>query len=178
MFNNLADKFRKWNRDRKYPYDPLVEESNYFKICHDITNYNGESIIEIELLRGPYAGTRYSISDIQILDEKSGKATFDVQVINFSENLSQDFANDARFQKILGDVFHIILENAINNYSNVRKEIIRDDVNEESREDYIEEPVKQRAVRKKGAAVSERGISSGKKRKNSVRGNKKVPPKV
>jgi hypothetical protein len=163
----LIDKLEKLYRDQKY------KEGEYFKVSTDNISSNG--ILPIELLKGPYSGTIYSYGTIGIdedLGYRGARASFDINIIKGFQNLTEN----PEFCKITGEVLLVVLEKAVHLQADkFESENLKD---EEIGEDYIEEPVPQRTVRKKNSAISKKRVSAGKKRKKSVRRSTKVRPPV
>lgn len=160
------DKIQSWNRKRKY------KQEKYFKVAVGVTS-NG--ILPIELLKGPFAGIIYSYGTINIgedLGHMGARASFDIEIIRGFENVIAD----PKFCKIAGDILLLMLDKAI--MTQAEKFIGGNTEDEEIGEDYIEEPVPQRTVRAKDSAISKKRVSSGSKRKNSVRGSSKVRPPI
>ena len=166
LFQPLIDKWEKWNRNRKYPKD------KYFRYVVD-----GE-MFAIELLQGPYKGVMYTYGHINIdedLGYKGANASFDFNVINADLTLEQryEYCNDSKLGKIVGQILLNVFEDIIKKQAET---FAKENLNEEVREDYFEEPVPQRTVRKKNPSVSKKRVSTGKKRKSPVRRGTKVRP--
>jgi len=166
LLQPIIDKLEKWNRNRKYRQDV------YFEIANDVPP-NG--ILPIRLLKGPYSGIIYSYGTISIGDDlgyRGHQASFDINIIEGPQNL----IDDEKFSKIIGEILLVVLESAIKcQVDKFESENLKD---EEIGENYTEEPVPQRTVRKKNSAVSKKRVSSGPKRKKSVRRSTKVRPPV
>ena len=166
LFQPFIDKYQKWDRDRKYP------EGKYFRVAYE-TKHNG--IMPIELLKGPFQGIIYSYGSVTIgedLGYMGSKAAFDIEIVKGPQNLIED----VKFCKITGDILLTIIEKAV--YAQADKFESENLADEEIGENYIEEPVPQRTVRKKDSAIPKKRISSGPKRKKPVRRHTKVRSKV
>ena len=167
LLQPIIDKYQRWNRERKYKRD------KYFKIS---TPPSDEllSILKVELLAGPYKGVVYSYGPITIGDDlghKGANASYEL-FINVGEN---NLLNDKKFTKIVSDILLLIIDEAVKAQA---EKFALENLNEEIREDYIEEPVPKRTVHEKDSAIPKKRISSGSKRKKPVRRNTKVRSKV
>jgi hypothetical protein len=158
------DKLNSWNRKRKYKRDV------YYRIAH---NANHTGIMPIELIKGPFKGIIYSYGAINIGDDLGyvgAQASFDIDIIRGEQNLLQD----VEFSKLVGDILLVTLEEALS----LQAEKMIGGLDEEIGEDYIEEPVPQRTVRKKDSAVSKKRVSTRKVGKKPVRRSAKVRSSV
>jgi len=167
LLQPIIDKYQRWNRERKYKRD------KYFKIS---TPPSDEllSILKVELLAGPYKGVVYSYGPITIGDNlgyRGADASYEL-FINVGEN---NLLNDKKFTKIVSDILLLIIDEAVKAQA---EKFALENLNEEIREDYIEEPVPQRTVSKKNPTVSKKRVSSGKKRKTGTRRGSKVRSSV
>jgi hypothetical protein len=121
-------------------------------------------LMRIELLKGPFKGIIYSYGDINFLEDlghRGSQASFDITILNadFTEKQKEKYVTDPNFSKVVGQILLVIIEKALQ--MQVQK-YYSENLNEEDREDYFEEPVPERTVPKKGSAVSEGRVSSGK----------------
>jgi hypothetical protein len=156
FFQPLVDKFQSNYRNWKY------NEDKYFKVT---TPSNDEDILQIELRRGKFKGIIYSYGPIKMNEDlgyKGKQASFDVSISNLdlSEKQKNDYMQNAKFCIIVGQILLVILEKAL--ASQVEK-YYRENLNEENREDYFEEPVPRRTVRSKNSTVSEERVPARKK---------------
>jgi len=161
MIDRVQASYRSW----KY------KENKYFKILTD-TDHNG--IMAIELIDGPFKGIIYSYGSINIGEDLGFlgcNATFDIDIIKGPQNITED----TRFCKIVGNILLVVLEEAV---SNMADKYFKDNLDEENREDYFEEPLPKRTVRSKDSSVPKKRISSRKSGKNPSRRNPKVRSKV
>ena len=171
LLQPLIDKWEKWRRHRKYP------ENKFFKIVTD-EKYDG--LLAIEILKGDYQGVLYTYGPISVDEElgyKGARASFDYNIIN--SNLSLDerhrLSNDEKLGKIVGEILLIALEKVVKHQADT---FAKENLDEEVRENYFEEPVPQRTVSKKDSTVSKKRVSSGKKRKTGTRRSSKVRSSV
>jgi hypothetical protein len=157
-------------------FPPNIERGKYYTICNynNIPSEAGTYTIE----KGPYRDTVFTIENVRIGDEagsfEAGLILFDRKII-FGGWTKHDFTKDPFFDTIVDRIFQIELRYCINNYANVRKEVLAD---EDDRTDYIEEPVAKRTVRKKSNSVPKKRILSKQKRKTNISGSKRVLSKV
>jgi len=156
FFQSLLDKLQSKYRNFKYT------EDKYFKVA---APSNEEDILQIELLRGKFKGIIYSYGPIKMNEDlgyKGKQASFDVSISNLdlSEKQKNDYMQNAKFCIIVGQILLVILEKAL--ASQVEK-YYRENLNEENREDYFEEPVPRRTVRSKNSTVSEERVPARKK---------------
>jgi len=161
LLQPFIDKYQSWNRKRKY------KENDYYRIATEVNS----GIVPIELLKGPFKGIIYSYGQINIdedLGHMGAKATFDVDIIKGPQNIIED----PKFSKLIGDILLVIMDLAVK--AQADKFISENLADEEIGESYIEEPIPRRTVREKDSAVSKKRVSTGKKRKKSVRGSTKV----
>jgi hypothetical protein len=127
-------------------------------------------LMRIELLKGPFKGIIYSYGDINFLEDlghRGSQASFDITILNndLTEKQKDKYITDTKFCKIVGQILLVIIEKALE--MQVQK-YYSENLNEEDREDYFEEPVPERTVRKKGSPVSESRVSSGEIREDSI----------
>jgi len=169
----FVDWLQKKHREWKY------KDGVYFKISS--VEVEG-GILPIELLKGRYSGTIYSYGAVNILedipDDDGGgaKASFDIIVEKYGKNLTENFSNDPKFIKEVGDIFLVVLEIALKTQAD--KYFNENLIDEENRENYTEEFIPRRTVRSKNSSVPKKRVSSGKSGKNPVRRNSKVRSKV
>jgi len=168
LLQPLIDKIQKWNRHRKYPKD------KYFRYVVD------GDMFAIELLKGPYKGIMYTYGHINIDEElgyKGANASFDFNVINANLSLDERYrlSNEPELGYISGQILLNVFEDIIKKQANT---FAKENLDEEVREDYFEEPVPQRTVSKKNTSVSKKRVSTGKKRKTGTRRNTKVRSSV
>jgi hypothetical protein len=170
-FQSVIDKLESKYRNWKY------KEDKYFKAAAASSE---KDILQIELLKGKFKGIIYSYGPIRMNEDlgyKGMQTSFDCEVCNsdLSEKQKEEYLQDPKFCKLVGEILLVIIEKAV--AAQVEK-YYSENLNEENREDYFEEPVPRRTVRSKDSTVSEERVPAGKKRKNSVRGNSKVRSKV
>lgn len=168
----IFDKYNSLWRKIKY------KEGKYFRTVQ--TNEYTTSLLQVEFLKKPYKGINVAygaINIVEVSDYSGAKAEFDIEITNpdMSPDLKDVYLLDKKFTRACGQILLIILEQAVKmQYEN----FIRENLDEEIREDYFEEPVAKRTVSKKDTTVSKEGVSEGKKRKTPVRRNRKVLPEV
>jgi len=165
MMSNFLDKFDAWNRNRKY------RKVKFYEIYTSEEVYENEEIsIAFKLLKGKYKDVIFGIGGITVgetLSDGSAKANFDMEVINQPKTLKGDLTLDDKFNKIVGDILLVVLEDAIKT-SGERMNSLKEESNgvenefEQNRTDYSEEPVQKRTVRKKNPSVSKKRVLSGK----------------
>lgn len=114
----------------------------------------------IKILRGRYKNVIFTYDNITV-DDPTGAVSFEALIVDGNRN----FTFEKKFSKIAEEIFVNTLEESMNNYKMVRKEILHD---EEDRADYIEEPVDERIVRKKSSSSSSERVPAGKTRKDSL----------
>lgn len=165
------DKLQSWKRSLKY------RENSFYQIITDPTVDPNSDKLLIQLLKAPYSGIIYSYGSISIgedLGYRGSQASYTVD-IHYPRERSEELIFDSKFNKITGEILLNILEKAISAQAN---EYIKENLDEEVREDYSEEFVPQRTVSSKNSTVSKKRVHSGQKREGSVRGSKKVRSKV
>jgi hypothetical protein len=143
MVNWFLRKIEKIQSDlRKKHY----AEDDYFKIyTGDGVDYRND-IIAVEFLKGEYAGVVVSYTTCNI--DSEGLCTFTIRIINnfkFDENILH---KERRFKKILGQILILIIDKSTLNETEKPEE------DDGFAEDYIEEPVHQRTIRKKSPSIS------------------------
>lgn len=124
------------------------------------TSYPGDNesqLMKIELLKGQFKGIIYSYGELNFgedLGYRGSRASFDVEILNenLTKELKDKYLSNPKFSKVVGQILLVIIEKALE--TQVEK-YYRENLNEEDREDYFEEPVPERTVRKKGSSVSE-----------------------
>ena len=166
MFQSIVDKVQSWNRKRKY------KENVYFRIVPEVFHYG---IMNIELIKGPYSGIIYSYGSIRIgedLGEKGAMASFDIEIVNRD---NQDLLNDDKFCKLTGQILLVVIEKAIRSTA---EKYFRENLEDETREDYFEESVPERTVSPQNSTIPEERVPARKKRKGAIRSSKKVRSKV
>jgi len=151
------------SRYRNYKY----KEGVYFTPTpgEDVTQ-----LMRIELLKGSFKGIIYSYGEINFkedLGHRGAQATFDVTILNkdLTESQKENYISDPKFSKVVGQILLVIIEKALE--MQVEK-YYSENLNEEDREDYFEEPVPERTVRKKGSSVSKGRVSSGEIGEDSI----------
>jgi len=127
-------------------------------------------LMRIKLLKGPFKGIIYSYGDINFLEDlgyRGSQASFDVTILNteLTEKEKEKYVTDPKFSKVVGQILLVIIEKALE--MQVEK-YYSENLNEEDREDYFEEPVPKRTVRKKGSPVSKGRVSSGEIGEDSI----------
>lgn len=164
--DKIASKYRSW----KYV------EGEYFEVVPD--SDDPSVMMTIKLLKGPFSGIIYAYGAINIgedLGHRGVMASFGIDIVSPKE-LEQHYLNDVAFSKLTGQILLVVLERAVESqFTKTYKENISD---EEDRESYFEEPVPRRTLREESPAVSEDRIPEGKTRKDPVRRNSKVRPKI
>ena len=123
----------------------------FYEYAIDVTVEKSQTL-PIRILKGRYAGVVYCYDTIKIGDENvdgTADATYNIEVIQFTDKLRKDFYQDKKFLKTVGNILLSIFWQTIE-YDKERKE---QKPNDEHREDYIEEPVPKRTVRSKDSAV-------------------------
>ena len=101
--------------------------------------------LSVKILSGKYKDVIFTYSDVVVKDEDSGQITFNILVDE------PTFTFTKKFNKIAEDVFVQMLRESIENYKDVRQEVLNDD---ENRIDYVEESTPERIVREKGTSTS------------------------
>ena len=124
-------------RMKKYKRD------KFFRVADEF-----DGLLPIEILEGAYKGTVFTVSGIQMIDD-CGKCKFDHEVIRRPANRKPSYYGD-QFSKLVGEILLICIADAMNNYQQVRKEVLEDETNNDC---YIEEPVEERTVPAKGTRV-------------------------
>jgi hypothetical protein len=155
--HNLIESWQKKRRDNKY------KRGIYWVVVDNIEGHETD-LVTIKLLKGPFNDITYSITDIHVIDDY-GKISFDFD-IRTPGFLSGE--ETKKFERIIGDILLIFLDDCMNNKKQLREEVLKD-VNEEVGTDHIEEPADQRTVLPQSDAVPEAGILPRKTRKNPVR---------
>lgn len=156
FFQPLVDKFQSHYRNWRY------KEDKYFKASVADTE---KDILQIELLKGKFKGIIYSYGPIR-MNEDLGymgmQASFDCEVCNsdLSEKQKEQYLQDPEFCHLVGQILLVIIEKAV--AAQVEK-YYSENLNEENREDYFEEPVPRRTVRSKDSTISEERVSPRKK---------------
>jgi hypothetical protein len=123
-------------RTRKY------QRNKYFRVLE----FPG--LLTVEILKGSYRGTVFSVSDIKVLDDY-GKSKFDFDIVKKIPGKHDSYYGD-KFAKLVGEILLLCLTEAQKNYADLRNEVLTDD---EDGTDYSEEPVEERTVSAKGSSI-------------------------
>lgn len=124
---------------------------DFYEYAIDVSVEKSQTL-PIRIRKGKYAGVVYCYDTIKISNENvdgTADATYNIEVIQFTDKLRKDFYQDKKFLKTVGNILLSIFWQTIE-YDKERKE---QKPNDEHREDYIEEPVPKRTVRSKDSAV-------------------------
>jgi hypothetical protein len=157
-FQPIIDKYESKRRAWKY------KENVYFKTS--IVNDRHA----IELLKGPYKGIIWTFGDISIEEDlgfKGAQARYEIEILNpeLTDRAKEKHMCDIEFTKLTGNILLVILEKIIakqaDNYFN-------ENLNEEHRENYSEEPTAERTVSQESPSVPKKRVSSRKAREDSV----------
>lgn len=144
---------------------------NYWEIA-STTEKNG--LPHIRILRGEFTDCVFAFTNINVIED--GRVEFDCKSIHQPSDFDQKkWLDDKSFIKLSGEIFIQILEEAIENYKNLKQEVLSD---EEDRTDYIEELTPERTFRKRSSTTSKKRVRSTQKRKSSNGRNKGVYSKV
>jgi hypothetical protein len=122
-------------RKKKYVKD------DYFRIADEYTG-----LLPIEILKGPYKGTIYTVN-CEVIDDY-GKATFDHTIIKKIPGKHDSYHGDT-FTTMAKEIMLVCIEEAQQNYHTIRQEVLKDD---DTEPDYSEEFTETRAVSTKGTS--------------------------
>ena len=142
MSNWLYTKIEQWLgtiRGKKYVRD------DYFAIREE---YSDQGLLPIEVLRGPYKGTVFVVTEFHIVDDY-GRVKFNHSVIRKIPGKHDSYYGD-KFSREVGEILLVCLEEAGNNFKSLRAEVLADDVDEL---DIVEEFTPQRTVSKEGSTT-------------------------
>jgi hypothetical protein len=137
---------RKIEEMQKRKRQNIYAEGKFFDI------YTGEGIdpkldiMSVKILNGKFKGVIYSYTSLNV-DENTAKCSFDVRFIDTNKYHEKILLNNREFNKILGQVLLVALENALE-FMKERNEI-------ESREDYSEESIQRRTLYKENSTIFE-----------------------
>jgi hypothetical protein len=123
---------------------------SFYEYAIDVSVEKSQTL-PIRIMKGKYAGVVYCYDTIKIGKENvdgTADATYNIDVIQFTEKLRKDFYNDKKFLKVVGNVLLSIFWETIQ-----QDESKKGNVDDEHREDYIEEPVPNRTVRSKDSPI-------------------------
>ena len=124
---------------------------DFYEYAIDVSVEKSQTL-PVRILKGKYTGVVYCYDTIKIDSENvdgTADATYNINVIQFTEKLREDYYEDKKFLKTVGNILLSIFWQTIE-YEKERKE---EQSNDEHREDYVEEPVPKRTVRSKNSAV-------------------------
>ena len=123
---------------------------NFYEYAIDVTVEKSQTL-PIRILKGRYAGVVYCYDTIKIGNENvdgTADATYNIEVIQFTDKLKKEYYEDKKFLKTVGNILLSIFWQTLE-YDKERKE---QNANDEHREDYVEEPLPKRGVRSKDSA--------------------------
>jgi len=132
---------------RKKYYAP----DNLYEYAIDVSVEKSQTL-PVRILKGKYAGVVYCYDTIKIGDDRvdgSVDATYNINVIQFTEKLREDYYKDKKFLKVVGNILLSIFWETIR----YEEESKKGKVDDESREDYFEEPHVRRTVHSKDSPV-------------------------
>jgi len=115
-----------------------------------------KGLLPIEILTGPFKGTVFVVTNMEVLDDY-GKSRFDHKVI-IKQPGKHDSYYGPRFSGVVGEILLICLTEAQSNYQALRSEVLSDD---DHREDWIEEPVEERAIPAKVSPIRKGRVLPG-----------------
>lgn len=145
MTNWFLKKIEKIQSDQRKKH---YGEDDYFKLyTGDGVDYRND-IIAVEFLKGEYAGVVAAYTSCNITE--GSRCEFSVRIINNFQFDEKILLKERRFKKALGQILILIMEKS------TIKETETPEDDDGFTEDYIEEPIHQRTVRKKGSSVSKR----------------------
>lgn len=148
MMEWIQNKFEKLGIAHRSKY---YAPDNFYEYAIDVSVEKSQTL-PIRILKGKYVGVIYCYNTIKIGDENvdgSADATYNIDVIQFTDKLREDYYKDKKFLKIVGNVLLSIFWETIK----YEEESKKGKVDDESREDYFEEPVPNRTVRSKDSAI-------------------------
>jgi hypothetical protein len=125
---------------------------DFYEYAIDVSVEQNQAL-PVRILKGKYAGVVYCYDTIKIGKENidgTADATYNIEVIQFTDKLKKEYYEDKKFLKTVGNILLSIFWETIKYEEESKKGQIDDD---ELREDYIEEPVPKRTVRPKDSAV-------------------------
>lgn len=118
---------------------------------YDFLSHRKNDVATIKLLKGKYKNVTYSYYKVEIADKENENGslnmTFEYHIHDKAGLKDTDLIENAKFQKIIGDILSTILT------EQVIKDNMKDLENEETGNDYIEEPDTRGRVRKKSTSV-------------------------
>jgi hypothetical protein len=115
-----------------------------------------KGLLPIEILTGPFKGTVFVITNMEVLDDY-GKSRFDHRVI-IKQPGKHDSYYGPKFSGVVGEILLICLTEAQSNYKALRSEVLSDD---ECGTDCLEEPVEERTISAKVSALSKARLLPG-----------------
>lgn len=147
---------------------------DYYEISSEHLLDNGSGMIPIRILRGPYVGCVFDFNNLNFKDDSN--VELDINEIVVGKYATKGFSKEEKFTKIMHGIFEDVLYDAVDTYKESREKVLSDEY--DNREDYFEEPVPQRTVRKRSTTTSKTGVSRRKSTKNTNVGNSGVRKKV
>ena len=128
-------------------------QGEFYEYAIDVSLEESQAL-PIRILKGKYAGVVYCYDTIRITEENvdgTADATYNIEVIKFTDKLRKDFYSDKKFLKVVGNILLALFWDTIE--AQKHKEDPSGESDDEHREDYIEEPLPKRRVRQKDSAV-------------------------
>lgn len=125
-------------------------QGEFYEYAIDVSLEESQAL-PIRILKGKYAGVVYCYDTIRITEENvdgTADATYNIEVIQFTDKLKQNFYEDKKFLRVVGNILLALFWDTIE----AQKEKKEGNLDDEYREDYIEEPVPKRTVRSKDSA--------------------------
>lgn len=119
---------------------------DYFRLADEIE----EGMLPVQILKGPYKGTVFTITTLDIIDDRYGKVKFNHKII-VKQPGKHDSYYGIKFSEIVGNILVTVLAEAQNNFKSFRDEVLSDG---EDRENFIEEPSEERTVPPQGSTAS------------------------
>lgn len=126
-------------------------QGEFYEYAIDVSLEESQAL-PIRILKGKYAGVVYCYDTIRITEQNvdgTADATYNIEVIKFTDKLKQNFYEDKKFLKVVGNILLALFWDTIE----AQKEKQEGNLDDEHREDYIEEPLPKRRVRSKDSAV-------------------------
>lgn len=165
----LIQWFLKKLSDWQYKIDRENTQYRIINIWNALDFYD----VHFELLNGPFKGTIVRYTKFEI-NEQTSEVEYAIKIVNGP--LPKSERKYVRLQSIMGIVLEKHIKLAMTHHQDLKSEILNDDT--EDRTDYIEEPVVQRTVRKKGASAPKRRVRSRQVGKTTAGRDKGVHSKV
>jgi len=123
----------------------------FYEYAIDVTLEESQAL-PIRILKGKYAGVVYCYDTIRITEENvdgTADAVYNIEVIQYTDKLKKNFYEDKKFLKVVGNILLALFWDTIQD----QKQKQEGNLDDEHREDYIEEPHVGRTVRSKDSAV-------------------------